>query len=318
MALLSPEFVNRPSTLLGSAPDSTQTADQPRPRRRPGPGHRRAQRNPTATAAAQKRQTLHGLSVAPSAPARARRQPRAHAPAILRGTPPHFAAEGGSTPRDGGRAASPAHGHRARSVGSPPPNSLRPLPASVSRGPRLPGVAGRGSPPRASHRLPADADEQPRRPDPPRPSDFAPLSFSPLWKPPIRISPRAVHRRKGGNRKGGEAATFSLIGYAAPRRGLKVGRIRTAADRGRMLPASCRPLRPTAAPRDARAGLPTLAAGVRPVQPSRAWLDLYAHPDSPPVDSLGTATGGGPVFICTEQAFSRVMNAARFPRFFHV
>ncbi len=31
MALLSPEFVNRPSTLSGSAPDSTQTSDQPRP-----------------------------------------------------------------------------------------------------------------------------------------------------------------------------------------------------------------------------------------------------------------------------------------------
>lgn len=140
-------------------------------------------------AAAQTRRLLHGHLAAPSSPGDApaaspRPRPR-DCPATAAPLRPPY---GGLRPplcRRGrhcwGRAASPAHGHRARSVGSPPPNSLRPLPASVSRGPRLPGVAGRGSPPRASHRLPADADEQPPGFPPPTTLRSAPpFSFPPL------------------------------------------------------------------------------------------------------------------------------------------
>ncbi len=67
-------------------------------------------------------------------------------------------------------------------VGSPPPNSLRPLPASVSRGPRLPGVAGRGSPPRA-------APATPRRRRSCSPAVRS-VTTSLTLPPPFRFSPR--------------------------------------------------------------------------------------------------------------------------------
>lgn len=220
-----------------------------------------------------------------------RRQPRAEAP----GDCPRYAAPlrppcGGLRPPSARWPLGAGGEPRAR-----PPSPVSRLPASKLP-PSAPRVRqSRTTPPRRggpwlpatrSPRTPRAGGEQPRRPDPPRPSDFAPLSFSPLWKPPIRISPRAVHRRKGGNRKGGEAATFSLIGYAAPKRGPKVGRIRTAAIRRSPLQSE-QPRQETPAP-----GLATLAAGVRRADRRKLGPPVSRTPTArtpPPAPSSGFA-----------------------------
>lgn len=58
-----------------------------------------------------------------------------------------------------------------------------------------------------------------------------------------------------------------------------------------------------------------LPASERQARPLAALPPEERARTASPVESLGTATGGEPVFICTEQAFPCVQNAARFPRF---
>lgn len=227
-------------------------------------------------AAAQKRRTLHGRGCAPYAPTSARRQPRAHAPAILRGTPPHsarLAAGSGPLRPVGlwGRAASPAPGHRApdsraprapgRSPGGSPPPVQRGA-HSPCAGPRSPLAQPIGSPP--MRRRSANRSATPRRIRPPLPS-FPPKPPFPAvaqlqskldrlmrsrpqgW--PGVTHPRIMFTLGGTPRRGTGRLLFPFFTPPAETAG-SAGRSDSDCGEPRRLPAASR----TAAPQDAVAG----------------------------------------------------------------
>ena len=149
-----PRVCQQTVNTFGNAPDSTEKAAPPAT---PPPTRPRATDAPERTTAPRRRRRRRGhLHELVGAPSDARAAPAAsHAPtlpAIVRGTPPHFARlAAGSGPLRPvglwGRAANPAHGHRARQSRSPRSDVSRLLPAGRStrttaprrRGPRLPG-----------------------------------------------------------------------------------------------------------------------------------------------------------------------------------
>jgi len=93
MALLSPEFVNRPSTLFRTAPDCPTDRATPQPTPTPSPSTADAPECTTAPRRRRRRRgRLHGPRWAPSAAHDCtRRQPAPRLPATVQPPPPHSA-----------------------------------------------------------------------------------------------------------------------------------------------------------------------------------------------------------------------------------
>ena len=178
-------------------------------------------------------------------------------PATVRDTPPHVAARGGSTPRDGGRAASPAHGHRApvsrlpgdrptagRLPADRPSQSVPPRDA----GPHLPGARSPGDSPspailqpsrRSSGHVPAI--RPPFSVPPPKPPTSRLRRPRRQSSPGMIFPPCGSHKRETTAR--GTRTAPLLFSAPPPLRGRSGRSAEIPEDRGRMLPASCRPLR---------------------------------------------------------------------------
>ena len=169
----------------------------------------------------------------------------------------------------------PRRTRRLRSVASPAPGrqSFR-SPLQDCRRAHLPGAPGRGSPPRASPRLPSAADHSlrdSRTPIPPRirpcpsvSSPRSPPSSRHSRSPKIgRVIPTPCGSRRGEDTAGrARMPPFSLSKTAPPKPGVQAGRVR----RSRKNAPACSPheqprrSNPTAAPTDARAVLADCSA----------------------------------------------------------
>lgn len=302
MALLSPEFVNRPSTLFRTAPDCPTDRATPQPTPTPSPSAADAPECTTAPRRRRRRRgRLHGPRWAPSAAS-----PR---PGYRRlSNPPHFAAGGGSTPFVPPRAALLGAGGEPRARPPSPRQSRSPrsgpqsgrLPATRPARSALP-VRRASLPARAAHRLPADA-EKIRKPirhapqNPATPPQFPPQTplsrsrpaseqaGSPYALPAPGLAgsdppPNNVHVG-GDTAEGGRTASFSVL-HAARRNGGFSGAVGFGLRRTKTAPRR----EPNSRAARCRRRLGHLRRRVRPVQPSpgRGGRFHRLHRPAPPV-----------------------------------